>query len=255
MTSRAPRTRYLVCAVLLGLVPVLTAAQAAPLRVVASNGVKTFVDALVPSLEKASGRKLALTYGTSSGLVKDILGGAPFDVVIATSDSLDTIGKAGKLAAGTTTTVGHASVGVGVRQGAKKPAIHTAAEMKQALLDAKGITYAGDGASRPHIEAMFATLGIADTVKGKTILEQGSVRAAARVNAGDADMLITLVSEILPSPGLELVGPLPKEFTSAVSFAAGAGAAASDPEAARALVAALVSPDSTPTLRQKGLER
>jgi molybdate transport system substrate-binding protein len=231
------------------------AAQKAPLRVIASNGVKTFVEALVPAYERSSGRTVAVTYGTSSGLVKDIVGGAGFDAVIATVDAVDQVTKAGKVPAGTSTVIGHSSVGLGVRQGTKKPAAKTAAELKRVLLETKAITYAGNGASRPHIEAMFARLGIAETMKAKTILEQGSERAIARVNAGDADLLITLVSEILPAPGIDLVGPLPAEFRSDVTFAAAVGAAAADPAAARALIASLVSAGATPVLQQKGLER
>ena len=227
----------------------------APLRVIASNGVKTFVEALVPAYEKSSGRKVAITYGTSTTLVKDIVGGAPFDVVIATADAVAQIGKAGKVTAEPSTVLGRSQVGVGVRQGARKPRVGTVAEMKQALVDAKGVSYAGNGASRPHIEKMFASLGIADAMKPKSMLEQGSDGAIAVVVKGDAELLITLVSEILPAPGIELVGPLPKEFRSDVTFAAAVSAAAANPAAARALIASLASPESTPTLREKGLER
>jgi len=230
-------------------------AQTAPLRVIASNGVKTFVEALVPAYEKSSGRKVAVTYGTSSGLVTDIAGGARFDVFIATVDAVTQVSKGGKLTTDPHTVLGHSQVGVGVRQGARKPRIGTAAEMKQTALEAKAVTYAGNGASRPHIDAMWQKLGIADAVKAKALLEQGSERSIARVNAGDADVLITLISEILPAPGIDLVGPLPAEFRSEVTFAAAVGAAAADPAAARALIASLVSAGATPILRQKGLER
>jgi len=230
-------------------------AQKAPLRVIVSNGVKTFVEALEPAYEKSSGRTMAVTYGTSSVLVKDIAGGAPFDVVIATQEAIAELDKTGKLAAGTPTAIGRARVGLGVPHGSPKPTATTAAQVKQALLAAKGIAYAGNGASRPTIEAMFTKLGIADAVKGKSFLDVGSDGSIARVRKGDADLLITLVSEIMPAPGIDLVGPLPAEFGGDVRFAGAVGAAASDATAARAFLAALVSRESTATLHQKGLER
>jgi molybdate transport system substrate-binding protein len=255
-TAGAARRTVAVAAVtLLALMTALVEAQQAPIRVIASNGVRTFVDVIMPAFERTSGRKVALTYGTTSGLVKSIVAGEGFDVVIASADGITQIAAAGRIVAATRVEIGHSFVGLGVRQGAPRPAIRSAAEMKQALLAAKAVTYAGDGASRPHIDAMIARLGIADVVKAKTILEQGSGRAIGRVTAGEADLLITLVSEILPAPGIELVGPLPTEFSSSVSFAAAVGAAASDPPMARVLIASLVSPASTATLRQKGLER
>jgi molybdate transport system substrate-binding protein len=227
----------------------------APLRVIASNGVKTFVEAVLPAYEKSSGRKAAVTYGTSSGLVKDIVGGAPFDLVIATADAVAQISKAGKVTTEPATVLGRSQVGVAVRQGAPKPRIATPADMKQALVAAKSVSYAGNGASRPAIEQMFAALGIADVMKPKSLLETGSDGAIARVAEGDADLLLTLVSEILPAPGMELVGPLPKEFRSEVTFAGAISATTPDTTAARALLASLVSPESTAMLRAKGLER
>jgi molybdate transport system substrate-binding protein len=229
--------------------------QTAPVRVVASNGVKTFVEALLPAYEKSSGRKASVTYGTSATLVKDIVGGAPFDVVIATAEAVEQISKAGKVTADPATVLGRSQVGVGVRHGSPKPRIGTPAEMKQALVSAKGVSFAGNGASRPSIEKMFASLGIADAMKLKSILEVGSDGAIATVAKGDADLLLTLVSEILPAPGMELVGPLPKEFRSDVTFAAAVSATSANTAASRALVASLVSRESTATLREKGLER
>ena len=230
-------------------------AQKAPLRVIASNGVKTFVEVLVPAYEASSGHTAKVTYGTSSVLLKDIAGGAPFDLVIMTQEAIAELGKAGKLAAGTQTAIGRARVGLGVPHGSRKPKSATAADMKQTLLAAKGIAYAGNGASRPTIEAMFAKLGVADAVRGKTFLDVGSDGSIARVNKGDADLLLTLVSEIMPAPGIDLVGPIPAEFGGDVSFAGAVGASAADPAAARALLARLVSRESNATLQQKGLER
>ncbi len=186
------------------------AAQQSPLRVIASNGVKTFVEALVPAYEKSSGRKVAVTYGTSSGLVKDVVGGAAFDVFIATSGGGDSrSARPASWPAIRTPCWAAARSAWACGRAHRKPRIGTAAELKQAALEAKAVTYAGNGASRPHIDAMFVRLGIADAMKAKTLLEQGSERSIARVNAGDADVLITLISEILPAPGIELVGPLP----------------------------------------------
>ena len=51
--------------------------------------------------------------------------------------------------------MGHSVVGVGVRQGARKPRHRDAGGDEADALDAKAVTYAGNGASRPHIEAML----------------------------------------------------------------------------------------------------
>jgi molybdate transport system substrate-binding protein len=124
------------------------------------------------------------------------------------------------------------------------------------LLAARSITYARDGASRVHLERMFGELGIAAEMKAKSLLEQGSTRAAARVVAGDAEILLTLVSEILPVQGLELLGPLPGHFQSYVAFDAAVGTKSQDHDDALGLVWCLTQPRQTArTWAEKGIEQ
>lgn len=92
-------------------------------------------------------------------------------------------------------------------------------------------------------------------MKAKTILQQESIRSAAKVTAGDADFVLTLISEILPTPGIELVGPLPAEFQSYVVMTAGVGAKSKNAEAAKALIAFLSGPTIAPTLKANWMEK
>jgi molybdate transport system substrate-binding protein len=231
------------------------AAQNAPVHVLASNGVKAVIDELKPQAERAVGRPLAIEFDTSSSVKKRIEGGEAFDVVILTSDVIDDLAKAGKIAPGTRTEIARCGIGIGVRSGASKPDIKSADALKKTLLAAKSITYAQDGASRTYILQMEDKLGISDQMKAKTILEQGSVRSNARVAEGSAEMILTLVSEILPAPGVQLVGPLPAEVQHYVNFATGIGTNTKNTDAGKALAKFFSSPAVAPTLKAKGMER
>jgi molybdate transport system substrate-binding protein len=231
------------------------AAQNAPVHVLASNGVKAVIDELKPQAERAIGRPLAIEFGTSLVVKKQIESGEAFDVAILTSDVIDDLAKAGKIAAGTRTEIARCGIGIGVRTGAGKPDIKTTDALKKTLLAAKSITYAQDGASRNYILQMEDKLGIADAMKAKTILEQGSVRSNARVADGSAEMIMTLVSEILPAPGVQLVGPLPADVQHYVNFAVGIGPNSKNTDAGKALSKFFASPAVAPTLKAKGMER
>ena len=246
-----------IAAVVLGVVVYCSgaAAQQGTLRVLASNGVKAAFEQLQPESERHTRRAIRVTFGTSAATRQLIAGGEAFDLAVLTSDVIDDLTKAGKIVGASRKTLGRAGIGVGVRAQATKPDIKTADALKGTLTGARSLTWASDGASRPHIERMLAALGIADAVKSKTILEEGSIRAAARVASGDAELIITLVSEIAPVPGLELVGPLPAEFQNYVSFAAGIGAGARDVEGARALIDFLAGAAASPAFTSKGIER
>ena len=228
---------------------------ARPMKVLASNGFRAVMEELAPRCEKNLSQRISIDYGTSTSLLQRVNGGEAFDVAVTTVEAMDDLVKAGKVNAATRTPLGRSGIGVGVHKGASKPDIKTVDAMKRTLVSAKSVTYAGDGASRPHIEAMFKELGITSAMASKTILEQGSVRAAAKVASGDAELLITLVSEILPAPGVDLVGPLPDRFQHYVSFAAATGKAAKDTEAGKSLIACLSGPDVAATLKSKGMER
>jgi len=229
--------------------------QTPELRVVASNGVKAVVEALQKDGERATGHTLSIQFDTSAALERRIEAGEPFDVAVVTTESLDGLIKKGSVVAATRAPIARSGIGVGIRKGAPKPDIGTAAAMKRTLLGAHKITYAQDGASRVHILRMLDRLGIAAEMTPKTILEQGSIRSTGRVANGDADLVMTLISEILPISGIELVGPLPPEFQHYVELAAGVSAKARDVTAARALVSFLAGPAVSPTLAAKGMEK
>jgi molybdate transport system substrate-binding protein len=228
-------------------------AQGHAVRVLISNGFRAVFDELLPACERSIGHSVTAQSGTSTSLIEKVNAGEPFDVAIMTTEAMESLAKAGKVA--TRTPLGRSGIGIGSRAGARKPDIGNAEALKKTFLAAKSITYAGDGASRPHIDRMMVTLGIADVMTKKTLLEQGSVRAAAKVASGDAELLITLVSEILPAPGVELVGPLPMQFQNYVSFAGATGAKSDNAAAGKSLISCLSGPNVAAALKAKGMEK
>jgi len=232
-----------------------SAQHSEPLRVLSSNGVRAAIEALEPQCERSIGHSVAIEYGTSASIQQRVASGERLDVALGTTEVVVALAKGGHLASESIAPLGRAGIGLGVRAGTHHYKIGTAEEIKQTLLDARSVAYAQDGASRPHIERMFERLGIAEQMKAKAVLEQGSVRAAAKVVGGEAEILLTLVSEILPVQGMELLGALPAEFQSYISFDAAVAAKPADPALARALLACVAAPAAAPTFAAKGIER
>ena len=100
---------------------------------------------------------------------------------------------------------------------------------------------------------MFASLGIAGDMEEKTLLEPAG-QSPLRVAEGKAQFVLTLTSEILPVPGVELAGPLPAPFQSDVVFEAGLSAKAKNPDDGRALVQLLAAPTAAAFFKAKGME-
>lgn len=221
------------------------------LTVLSTNAVKSSVEALLPQAEKAVGRKLAVEFSSTAALKEKIAAGAAFDVAILTGDALRELAAQKKIAPGVD--VARGGIGVGVRAGIAKPDIRSGDALKRLLLDAKSITYTVNGASRPFIDAMLQKMGIAAAVKAKTMLEPPG-RAPELVGEGKAEVVLTLMSEILPVKGVQLAGPLPQEFQNYVVLAAGASPSTKEGGAVKALVDFLRSPAAQQVYRDKGLE-
>jgi molybdate transport system substrate-binding protein len=232
-----------------------TSANAAEIKVICSNGIKAVVEGIRPQFEHTSGNSLAIQYGSTAELKRKVDSGEAFDAVILGADAVDGLVKAGKVSSATVAEVARAGVGVGVRAGARKPDIHTADGMKQTLLAAKSVTYAKEGASRAFIEKMYDHFGIASEMQPKIMISPGSGESDDMVADGKAEIVLTLVSEILPAaPGVTLVGPLPAEVQGYVTFRAGVGTNAKNANEAKALVQYLKGPAAAPVYKAKGME-
>jgi molybdate transport system substrate-binding protein len=230
-------------------------AQSAPLRVLASNGVKAAMEELRPLGEREIGRPVALDFSSTAALRKRIESGEAFDVTIITVEAIEALTKAGKVAAGTSLAVGRSELGIGIRTGTARPDIKTHDALKATLRNAASITYPQDGATRGTIEQMFERLGIAAEIKPRVILASGSVAATQSVAAGRAAMVLTLFSEIIPIDGVEVLGALPGEFATDVKFDAATSTASKDSQAARAFIALVAGAKTTEVFRAKGVQR
>jgi len=228
-------------------------ADAADLRVLASNGVKAAVEELKPELEKASGSTLSIDFSTAAALRERIEKGETFDLAILTDEAMDALIKAGKISQAQRAKLARVGIGVGYRQGAPKPDVGKAASIKQALLNAKSIAYTEAGASRPGIDRMFEQLGIASQLHTKSHLTAAGA-APASVGKGESDLVLTLISEILPEPGVELAGPIPSEFQTYIGFSAAPSPKAASSPAVTSLIKFLDGPTAARIYKVKGME-
>jgi molybdate transport system substrate-binding protein len=63
-----------------------------------------------------------------------------------------------------------------------------------------------------------------------------------------------VIPNILSVPGAELVGPLPQEIQSWITFTAAVSAASANQSAAREVIRLLQSPDGVRSIRKNGME-
>ena len=247
----------------LGMVALLVPglASAADLQVMISAGFYEVYAQLGPAFERASGHRLVTTRGPSLGdspeaIPTRLARGEAADVVILDGGSADDLAKRGVVRAGSKVLLARSQIGMVVRAGAAKPNISSVEAFRRTLLAAKSIGYS-DSASGIYLSTtLFAKLGVADQVAGKSRKVRGPPSGepvAAVVARGDLEIGFQQVSELIHVPGVTFVGTIPAELQPEISFAGAITSAARQPDAARALLRFLASPEAASTISKAGL--
>jgi molybdate transport system substrate-binding protein len=209
---------------------------------------------LVPEFERAADEKLDILWASTNMLMDEIAKGATGDLAILTDEAIDALIRVGKMVAGSRVDIARSAIGLAVRQGAPKPDISSAEALKKTLLAAPAIAYSKTGISGVYFPTVLQRLGIADAVKAKIIIPPPGVPVGAVVASGEAAIGAQQISELLPVPGVEVVGPLPAELQKVTVFSAGLFTAGRHPATAKALLEMLTAPAARPLYERKGME-
>jgi molybdate transport system substrate-binding protein len=227
------------------------------LKVIISGGFSGPYEQLVPQFERTTGIKVATGSGSSQGngpqtIAAQLARGVPADIVILSREGLTALIAARWIAAATDADLARTPIGVAVRAGAPKPDVRSVEDFKRVVLKARTVAVPSSTSGIFLIEEIFPRLGIAGKVNVKAT-PRGS-GAAAMVAAGEADIGLLPVSEIVHAPGVELAGVIAEEIQLNQIFAAAIVAASKQTEAAKRLIAFLTSHSAAQTIRRGGME-
>lgn len=233
-------------------------AGAEEIKVMMSGAFTAAYRQLMPEFQRATHNQLVTAYGASMGDAPDSIPsrlerGEPVDVVVLASSALEQLIKQEKVVPGSRVDLARSGIGMAVRQGAPKPDIATVEALKRTLLDAKSIAYSASASGVYLSRELFQRLGIAEQISGKS-KRIANEPVGAVVARGEAEIGFQQISELLPVPGIDYVGPLPRQVQKITVFSAGIASAAKHPDAARALIKFLASPMAAPAIMKTGLE-
>ena len=230
--------------------------RAAEVKILTAGALKQVVLAVAPVFEQRTGDKVIVDNDTAGGLARRIAGGEAFDLAILPPRGIDDLAPGGRIAPASKRILARTGVGILVAEGTPRPDISTVDALRRTLLEARSIAYidpAAGGSSGVISSQLMQRLGIAEQVKSKTVLVQGGL-VAERVTAGEAQLGLQQISEILTMKGVILVGPLPDAVQSYTSYAAVISATARQPAAAQAFIGILTGADGAAAMRRSGLE-
>jgi molybdate transport system substrate-binding protein len=246
--------RFIIPASLL-LLAALLPADAKDLKILTGAGMSMPVRALAGAFGSRTGTSVTVVSDTAGGVQKRMEAGEAFDLVIGTTAVLETLTRENKVAAS------HADLaqmvaGIAMRAGTAKPAIADAGQVKALLLAAKSISYvdpASGGITGVFFLQQADKLGVGDAVRAKAVLRPNGTGVAAAVAGGEAQYGVTLISEMLPEPGVT-VWPLPDELQMTTIYTAAIATHAENAMDAGALLNELRGPKGREASIKAGLK-
>ncbi len=184
---------------------------------------------------------------------KRVQAGEAYDLAVLDADALEKLAATGRVVAGSQTGLVRSGVAIAVRAGAQRPDVSTEEVLKQAVLAARTVGHS-TGPSGTALLKLFERWGILDEVRGRIVQAPPGVPVGRLVAEGTVALGFQQYSEMMNMPGIDLLGPMPPGCGIVSVFSAGLCAASTQPEAVRALIDFMHSPDAAEAKRRHGME-
>jgi molybdate transport system substrate-binding protein len=227
------------------------------LHVIISGGFSLAYHNVLPEFERTTGITVTTLSGASQGtgtktIKYQLEQGADIDVVILSKEGLEELVAKRRIVDGSEAGLATAPLGAAVRRGTPKPNISNIDALKQTLLDARLLVIPGSTSGLFVKDELLPKLAIADKVSFK-VMPRGT-DSTATLAAGEADLAIGPMSELVEQPGVDVVGPLPDAVQLVQVFTAAIVDTSHRVDQARQLIAFLTSDRTEAAIRKSGMQ-
>jgi molybdate transport system substrate-binding protein len=226
------------------------------LAVLSGGAAQGLVGALAPRFKTETGCETDAAFGAVGTMREKLLAGAPADLLILTRAVIDELTRQGHVVPGSAVDIGTVATAIAVRSGDPAPAVGDPARLRAALLAADAICLPDPRRATAgiHLAGVLDRLGIVAEVAPHLRAFPNGMTAMRALASSTAACPIgcTQVTEIVATPGVKLVGPLPDPLDLATVYAAAVCIRAALPDAARALAELLAGEAAQDARRRAG---
>ncbi len=219
-----------------------------------SNSTRPVLDLLLPTFEKESGHTVTLILDTAKNSLARIEAGERADVAVLLGINVDILAGKNILLPESRQPFCRSNIGMAILKGAHKPDISTVDAFKRTLLECKSVAHTVHGPSGAYFPELIERLGMTAQIKSKEVTRPGGYIGGV-VTAGEAEMCFQQICELLAVPGLDIIGPIPKELQVDFDTQAAIFAESSHQAAARTLLEYFARSAHAAIFRQAGLEQ
>ena len=197
---------------------------------------------LVAALAKDAGVEAAGTFGPVGAMIAKFLAGEPCDIVILTHAQIADLAAQGRVVATTCTDLGSVPTAIAVRADDPLPDVSNEQGLRSTLLAAASVHFPDPGVATAgkHFDKVIERLGIRNEIASRLRpAASGSEAMRALAQAPASSIGCTQATEILATPGVRLVQPLPHGFDLDTVYTAAVSTKAAHPGESAAFIARL----------------
>ncbi|MDR3098940.1 MAG: substrate-binding domain-containing protein [Paraburkholderia sp.] len=194
-------------------------AQAGDIKVMSDSPLEPALTRVVDLYRQQTHNQVSLVFDPSPVVKKRIEDGEAADVVIVQPDFAEGLTKAGKASAGDRPIIAHVGVGLGNRTDSPTYDISTVEKLKSTLLGANLIVF-NRVKSGQAFESALERLGIAETLKPRIVRTTPNGIFEPVLKGKGNDMVAGTIPLIATTPGIKLLGPLPGDLQSTLTYTA-----------------------------------
>ena len=224
-----------------------------PLKLLSSMATREVLAQIGARYQRDTARAVIAEAAGGVDVANRVQAGEAVDVVILASNAIDKLIAANKLFADSRVDLVRSGIAIAVRAGEPRPEVGSEEAVKQAVAAARTLSYS-TGPSGVYLEKMFERWGILAAIRKRIVVPPPGVPVGSLVATGAAEIGLQQLSELLNVAGIEVVGPLPPAIQSITVFSGGVSLGCGDPDAARALLRFMASPEVSGIKKRYGME-
>jgi molybdate transport system substrate-binding protein len=224
------------------------------LRMLSGGAANGLVNKLRDTFRNHTGCEIEGDFGAVGGMRDRIASGEQIDMAILTRAAIDMLVAKGKLDPDSVTDLGQVDTGVAVKSGATHPSIGDSAALASLFGEADAL-FCPDTVQATagiHFASVLKRLRVTDITRLQEFPNGQTAMAAMAKSDFEAPIGCTQVTEILNTPGVDYVGPLPVPFDLSTVYTAAISWNAAAPKDALALIALLADPTHAELRRSVG---
>ena len=230
-----------------------TTVQAADIKVMSDSPLAPALTKVVDVYRQQTHNNISLVFDPSPAVKKRIDDGEAADAVIVQPDFAEELTKSGKISAGDRLIIAHVGVGLGNRKDSPTYDISTVEKFKSTLLGADLLVF-NSVKSGEAFAKVLDRLGIAGILKSKIVRTTPNGIFEPVLKGKGNDMAAGTIPLIATTPGIKLLGPLPGDFQSSLTYTAVLMANTSQRDAAQEFIKFLASPKAKEIFAANGAE-